>query len=77
VEDGGASVWDVLFEFRARDWPSNYTGEIICDHYHRIAEDVALIETMGLKAYRFSISRVRMCRQAGAVNEQGIEFTTD
>ena len=74
-EDGkGPSIWDVfcLIPGKVQDGD---TGEIACDHYHRIAEDVALMKAMGLKAYRFSIAWARVLPTGrGIVNLKGIEF---
>jgi len=30
-------------------------GQVACDHYHRVEEDVAIMKSLGLKAYRFSL----------------------
>lgn len=74
-QDGrGSSVWD---EFCTRPGMvhQNETGEIACDHYHRYRDDVKLMETIGLHAYRFSISWPRVLPEGvGRVNEKGIEF---
>ena len=46
-----------------------------CDHYNRLDEDLDLIASFGVKAYRFSISwpRVQPLGQ-GAWNEAGFDF---
>ncbi len=69
-EDGKSdSIWDVFCRkpgaiFRGQ------TGEVACDHYHRWKEDVALMQELGLKAYRFSVSWPRVLPDGtGAVNE--------
>ena len=36
------------------------TGDVACDHYHRMPEDVALMAELGLHAYRFSIAWPRV-----------------
>lgn len=42
---------------------------------HRFREDVALMRSMGLKAYRLSISWPRvMPTGRGSVNEKGLDF---
>jgi beta-glucosidase len=51
------------------------TGDIACDHYHRYADDVALLRRLGINAYRFSVSWSRvMPRGRGAVNPAGVDF---
>ncbi|MDH6132259.1 beta-glucosidase [Kitasatospora sp. MAA4] len=74
-EDGrGPSVWDVFTARRGavRDGSS---GRVACDHYHRYAEDIALMRGLGLDGYRFSISWSRVLPAgAGAVNVGGLDF---
>lgn len=74
-EDGkGASIWDV-FSHQPGKVIDGGTGDIACDHYHRMEEDVALMARLGIKAYRFSISWPRVLPQGvGAVNEAGMAF---
>lgn len=75
AEDGkGLSIWDKWSEV-----PGNiidgYNGNIACDHYHRYREDAALMRTLGLQAYRFSIAWPRVIPDGfGAVNEKGLDF---
>jgi beta-glucosidase len=73
--DGRAdSIWDVYARPPGRI-ANNDTGEIACDHYHRFAEDVALMRELGLGAYRFSIAWPRVLPQGrGAPNEAGLAF---
>lgn len=74
-EDGkGLSVWDMTCRRKgAIKW--GHTGEIACDHYHRYKEDVALMASLGAKAYRLSISWPRVLPEGiGRVNEKGIDF---
>ena len=74
-EDGrGDSIWD---EFCRRPGAirDGSSGQLACDHYHRVAEDVGLIASLGANAYRFSIAwpRVQPLGE-GAWNEKGFEF---
>src|SRR5258705_12856877 len=60
AEDGRTpSIWDTFAATPGRidrgDRPDVATG-----HYHRYAEDVALMREIGLSAYRFSISWPRV-----------------
>jgi beta-glucosidase len=79
AEDGkGPSIWDVYCRQPADLGSSIYeghTGEVACDHYHRFAEDVALMRQIGLRAYRFSISWPRVIPDGtGRVNAAGLGF---
>jgi beta-glucosidase len=74
-EDGkGLSIWDE-FAHKKGKVRNNQNADVACDHYHRYAEDVALMKEMGLRAYRFSISWPRVMPEGrGAVNEKGLDF---
>ena len=51
------------------------TGDVACDHYRRYQEDVALMSSLGLNAYRFSISWSRILPEGrGRVNAAGLGF---
>jgi len=51
------------------------TGDVACDHYRRYREDVALMASLGLNAYRFSVSWSRVLPQGrGPVNPAGLAF---
>ncbi len=74
-EDGkGPSIWDEFCRVpNAIADKSN--GDVACDHYHRWEEDLNLIASLGVDAYRFSVSWPRV-RPGGAEawNEQGLAF---
>lgn len=74
-EDGkGLSVWDDFSHWEGKVWQGD-TGDVICDHYHRYREDVALMKSIGLHAYRFSISWPRVLPDGtGQVNTAGLGF---
>ena len=65
------SIWDVKMEGKIANDDTCHTA---CDHYHRYKDDVALMRTIGLKAYRFSVSWSRVLPARGVVNPKGIEF---
>jgi beta-glucosidase len=53
------------------------TGDVACDHYRRMKDDVALMKQLGLTAYRFSIAWARVLPEGrGRVNEAGSASTT-
>ena len=74
-EDGkGLSVWDV-FSHEPDKIYRGHTGDIACDHYHRYKDDVALMQSLGVKNYRFSISWPRVIPEGmGQANEKGLDF---
>ncbi|NKB70075.1 MAG: beta-glucosidase [Candidatus Latescibacteria bacterium] len=70
----GPSVWDALCRQPNRI-KNGHTGEIACDHYHRYAEDIALMAQLGLQAYRLSLSWPRILPNGtGPTNEAGLAF---
>jgi beta-glucosidase len=77
-EDGkGLSIWDVTSKSAGRVLHGE-NGNVACDHYHRMREDVQLLKEMGLKCYRFSISWPRVLPDGtGRVNEVGLKFYSD
>jgi beta-glucosidase len=53
TDDGrGPSIWDT-FSRTPGKVHHGHTGDVACDHYHRYADDVALMAELGLKAYRW------------------------
>ena len=74
-EDGrGDSIWD---EFCRRPGAikDGSSGEHACDHYHRAREDIALMASLGVTAYRFSLAWPRVQPLgAGEWNEKGFDF---
>jgi beta-glucosidase len=74
-EDGrGPSIWDD-FSHTPGKIKDQSSGDIACDHYHRFAEDVALMDWLGVDAYRFSIAWPRVLPGGrGAPNEKGLDF---
>ncbi len=74
-EDGkGQSIWDVYVQ-KSKRILGNETGNIACDHYHRMKGDVALMKEIGIKAYRFSIAWTRIFPNGiGEINQKGIDF---
>jgi beta-glucosidase len=70
----GESIWD-RFTHRPFNVERGDTGDIAIDHYHRMPDDVVLMQRLGLKSYRFSISWPRVLPAGrGAVNSKGLDF---
>jgi beta-glucosidase len=74
-EDGkGENIWD-RYTHRPGSVRNHDNGDIAIDHYHRMPADVALMRTLGLKAYRFSVSWARVLPEGrGRVNLAGMGF---
>jgi beta-glucosidase len=70
----GPSIWDRFCE-QPGAIADGSNGDVACDHYQRLHEDLDLIAELGVGAYRFSVSwpRVQPAGQ-GAWNEAGLDF---
>ncbi|GJP55667.1 hypothetical protein CLOM_g14610 [Closterium sp. NIES-68] len=70
----GPSIWDE-FSHTPGKTRNGDTGDVACDQYHRYQEDIALMVSMGVKAYRFSISWPRiMPTGRPPVNPEGVAY---
>jgi beta-glucosidase len=70
----GPSIWDAYCKVPGYI-ANGDTGDIACDHYHRYAEDIAIMRQLGLQAYRFSVAWPRVLPQGtGATNAAGLDF---
>ena len=74
-EDGkGESVWD-RFTHTPSMIKAAATGDIACDAYHRYAEDVQLMQQLGVRSYRFSVAWPRVKPLGtGATNTKGLDY---
>ncbi len=74
-EDGkGLGIWDVFCKRENSIW-HGHNGDVACDHYHRWAEDVAIMKNIGLSAYRMELSWPRiMPHGRGEINQKGVDF---
>src|SRR3954464_12514862 len=73
-EDGKRpSIWDTFARVPGAVLGGD-TGDVACDHYHRMPADVALMRELRLGAYRFSASWPRVRPDAGPVNPAGTGF---
>lgn len=68
----GPSIWDT---FAATPGAIRHgaTGEVACDHYHRLEEDLDLLAWLGVDRYRFSIAWPRVLPDGGP-EPRGIAF---
>lgn len=70
----GPSIWDTFSRTPGKVLNGD-TGDVAADHYHRVAEDVAIMKDLGLQAYRFSVAWPRIePTGAGDPNPEGLAF---
>jgi beta-glucosidase len=75
AEDGRKPcIWDTFSAIPGKVF-QNQNGTVACDQYHRYPEDIALLKTLGFKAYRFSIAWPRIIPDGvGQVNAAGVAY---
>ena len=74
VDGRGESIWDVFCR-RQGAVAGGDTGDVACDHYHRWREDLDLMASLGVEAYRFSIAWPRVQPDGrGALNQAGVDW---
>ena len=70
----GESVWDMFCRKPGAVW-SGHSGAEACDHYRRYKQDVAMMKSLGVHAYRLSVAWPRvMPTGTGKVNAKGLAF---
>ncbi|WP_108380048.1 GH1 family beta-glucosidase [Limnohabitans sp. WS1] len=70
----GPSIWDTFCDIEGKIADAS-NGHVACEHYTRWPEDVELITSLGVNAYRFSMSWPRVQPDGqGAWNEAGFAF---
>ncbi len=68
------SIWDTFVRTQGATSRGD-TGDVACDSYHRIDEDVRIVRELGVGAYRFSVSWPRVLPTgSGAVNQAGLDY---
>ena len=74
ADGAGPSIWHRFAHTPGRT-ADGVTGDVACDHYNRMPDDVALMADLGLQAYRFSVAWGRVLPEGtGRVNEAGLDF---
>ncbi|MFT5813483.1 MAG: beta-glucosidase, partial [Psychroserpens sp.] len=66
-------IWDTFCSLE-NSIVDGSNGDIACDHYHRWPQDIEMIESLGVDAYRLSISWGRIVNEDGSINEVGVAF---
>ncbi len=74
LDGKGLSNWDTFCR-RPGAIADASNGDIACDHYHRWASDLDIVQNLGVDAYRFSVSWPRVQPAgSGAWNSAGLGF---
>ncbi|WP_010174596.1 GH1 family beta-glucosidase [Bacillus coahuilensis] len=74
TQDGRTpSIWDTFSKTPGKVWGGD-TGDIACDHYNRVEEDIQILKELGVDSYRFSIAWPRVFPAKGQYNAKGMEF---
>ena len=74
IDGRGTSIWDTYAE-QPGFIEDGSNAHVACDHYHRYAEEIALMTSLGVGAYRFSVAWPRILPTGrGAVNVAGLDF---
>ena len=70
----GPSIWDT-FSHTPGKVLNNDTGDVACDFYRRYEADIALMKSLGVTAFRFSLAWARILPAGrGAPNPAGLAF---
>lgn len=71
----GLSIWDT-FAHTPLKVDNNDNGDVACDSYHKIAEDVVALQNLGVSHYRFSISWTRVLPDGTTkfINDAGLNY---
>lgn len=70
----GPSIWDT-FAQKPGSIPNNANGDVACDSYHRLEEDLYMLRALRVKSYRFSLSwsRIFPDGQRTSLNQRGVD----
>ncbi len=74
ADGAGSSIWHKFAHTPGKIDGGDH-GDVACDHYHRFADDVALMRELGIQSYRFSTAWARVLPDGtGRPNPQGLDF---
>jgi beta-glucosidase len=74
LDGKGPSNWDTFCRMPGAIADGS-NGDVACDHYHRWAGDLDIVQKLGVDAYRFSVSWPRVQPSgSGAWNPAGLDF---
>ncbi|KAK9687258.1 Glycosyl hydrolase family 1 [Popillia japonica] len=72
----GENIWDYMTHTNPSSILDKSNGDIACDSYNKIKEDVQLLKNLGVDFYRFSISwsRILPSGKTEYINPDGIRY---
>jgi beta-glucosidase len=73
VDERCPSIWDTFCAKPGAVY-KQHNGDVACDHYHLYQDDVNLIASLGMGAYRLSIAWPRIIKFDGSINQKGLDF---
>jgi len=73
VDDRLPCIWDT-FCAKPNKIVDSSNGDVACDHYNKWQADIELISSLGVDAYRLSISWPRVITESGELNQTGVNF---
>ena len=73
VDERCPSIWDTFCAKPGAVY-KQHNGDIACNHYNLYQQDVDLISSLEVDAYRLSIAWPRIIRPDGSVNQKGLDF---
>uniref|UniRef100_A0A669DK22 Lactase n=1 Tax=Oreochromis niloticus TaxID=8128 RepID=A0A669DK22_ORENI len=71
----GPSIWDT-FTQTTDSIPDNANGNVACDSYNRLNEDLYMLRALRVKSYRFSLSWSRIFPDGTrkSLNQKGVDY---
>ena len=73
IADRLPCIWDT-FCAQPNKIVDSSNGDVACDHYNKWQDDIELISSLNVDAYRLSISWPRVITASGELNETGVNF---
>ncbi|MDP7553743.1 MAG: GH1 family beta-glucosidase [Candidatus Thioglobus sp.] len=73
VDERCPSIWDTFCAKPGAVY-KQHNGDVACDHYHLYQDDVNLIASLGMGAYRLSMAWPRIIKSDGSINQKGLDF---
>ncbi|MEW6993058.1 GH1 family beta-glucosidase [Colwelliaceae bacterium MEBiC 14330] len=76
--EGGASsrlpcIWDTFCD-TPNKVADGSNGLVACDHFNLWQQDIELIDSLGVDAYRLSVSWPRVITESGELNQAGVQY---